>query len=131
MMRILLTTAAALTTAMALPAAAQEALPGVSDEETTISFAADGGIRQIVKGHGDVLFLRDRTERWYRVETSHGCLDQYRESMTTIVDTGINNRFDRNSMLRIPQLAISCGVTSIRASEAPPQVDSDSVVTLD
>ncbi len=130
MMQVPMLVGAAVAAMAVMPATAQS-LPGVSDTETTIAYAGNGGIGQIVKGHGDVLFVRDRADKWYRVQTNSGCLRQYRDSMTMIVDTGNNARFDKFSHLRIPQLAITCGVNSIRASEAPPQVDSNSIVTLD
>ncbi|WP_109808924.1 hypothetical protein [Sphingosinithalassobacter portus] len=130
MMRTPILIGATLAAAIAMPVSAQS-LSGVSDTETTIPYASDGGIRQIVKGNGDVLFMRDRTDHWYRVQTNQGCLRHYDQSMTVLVDTKNSSRFDRFSTLRVPQLAIMCGVASIRASEAPPQVDSKSVVTLD
>src|SRR5436309_13829004 len=45
-------------------------LPGVSDRETTIPY---GDVRQSVRGHGDVVFVRDRDNQWYRLQLTAGC----------------------------------------------------------
>ena len=104
-------------------------LPGVSDRETTISY---GEIEQSVRGHGDVIFVRDRANQWYRVMVNHGCLRE-----TTSLDTmifnhhGPSNEIDRFTTITIPRVAAHCSINSIRRSEAPPQVNSKSRVTLD
>jgi hypothetical protein len=116
--------------AAAAPAAAQD-LAGVSDQETTIAFAGGGGIVEYHKGNGDVLFVRSRANHWYRVQTNKGCLTGYHDAMPTLFDTGTGQRLDKLSVIRVPENGVTCAINSIRRSEAPPQVDSNSVVTLD
>lgn len=114
-------------------AGAPHALAGVSDEETTIP---SGGISQYHRGKGDVLFVLDRTGSWYRIGLNEGCLSTTPRIHSVAFDTGKgSSRIDRFSRVLIDQgggtLQASCKVDSIRRSEAPPQVDSKSPVTLD
>ena len=120
---------AILSAAIAAPVSAQS-LPGVSDEEGVIRNVR---IQQIQRGNGDVVFVRDGNLRWYRVALNEGCLDN-----APLVDRaffrpgGLGNRIDRFSMFVLAEgSSRSCRIDSIRRSEAPPQVDSDSIVTLD
>ena len=57
--------------ALTVPAAAQQR-PQYG-QETTIAYAGNGGIRNWESGPGNVVFLQDRTYRWYRVELSGPC----------------------------------------------------------
>jgi hypothetical protein len=129
-MKALLTLAAAI---IAAPLAANPAvahLAGVSDTETTIPY---GAVQQVERGHGDVLFVRDRTNQWYRLGLNHGCLRGVTVQLDQVVvdhkapTTGI----DRFTVVRLPRNLASCAIVSIRASAPPPQVDSHSRVTLD
>ncbi len=121
--------------AISTPLAAANApqhLAGVSDEETTIS----GSIRQYHRGNGDVVFVLDQAGRWYRVGLNEGCLKATPRifNLSFDVTDGVS-RIDRFTRVLIDQgggtLQTSCKVDSIRRSEAPPQVDSKSPVTLD
>lgn len=128
LVRQLLPIAAAL---LAAPLAAHplESLPGVENVETTIPA---GGIAQYHRGHGDVIFVRDRINRWYRVQVNDGCLRQMREADALVFDQSFPaTRIDRFTRVRQPALGASCFIESIRRSAAPPQVDSQSLVTLD
>lgn len=120
----------------AAPLAAADAplsLPGVADEETTIS---SGGISQYHAGNGDVLFVLDRAGRWYRIALNDGCLKgtDYIGSLSFDYDDSFR-RIDRFTRVLIAPdagaMRLTCRIDSIRRSEAPPQVDSRSRVTLD
>ena len=111
------------------PAAPQQALPGISDEETVIHFAAPAGLRDFHFGKGDVLFVRDRRNDWFRVQLNKGCLKNARLFRAIGIDAGGDTRLEANDRLYIG--GRSCLIDSLRASEAPPQVDSKSIVTLD
>lgn len=108
---------------------AQE-LPGITDEETVIPF---GGVREFHKGHGDVLFVRDRETKWYRIALNKGCLSNSGPLRSVIFDSsGPSTRIDRTTMVILDSgVPVHCRIESIRRSEAPPQVDSKSRVTLD
>lgn len=119
--------------ALALPAAASEpatSLPGVSDEETSIP---GGGVGQILQGHGDVIFVRDRTNHWYRVALNNGCLRGLVKVDSAQFETATPmGRIETADTVRIlKSVPRNCRIESIRASAPPPQIDSDSVVTLD
>jgi len=128
-MKSLLALGAAL---IAAPLAANPAathLPGVSDQETTIEY---GGIEQFVRGHADVLFVRDFTDRWYRVQVNKGCLrGPLQMNQLLFVNDSPTRRIDRFTKIDIPEDLRSCAIDSIRRSAPPPQVDSHSPVTLD
>ena len=120
---------------LAAPLAAQPAgaLPGVANEETTIP---SGGITQFHRGKGDVLFVLDRVGHWYRLGLNEGCLSTAPRiySLAFSYSGGIQ-RIDRFTQVFIRdsggRLGLNCRIDSIRRSEAPPQVDSKSPVTLD
>jgi hypothetical protein len=104
-------------------------LPGVSDRETVIPY---GDVRQSVRGHGDVLFVRDRDNRWFRLQLTAGCTRTVTDVNTLIFrHHGSSQQIDRFTTIGIPEEMSSCAIESIRASEAPPQIDSRSPVTLD
>jgi len=119
--------------AAAAPLAAAEgvaSLAGVSDEETVIH---SGRIEQFQRGKGDVVFLRDRENKWYRVALNAGCLKGASEIQTMAFQTdGVSGRIDRMTKVNLYDGGRRlCLIDSIRRSEAPPQVDSKSRVTLD
>jgi hypothetical protein len=123
-------------TLMVAPVAAADApqhLAGVSDEETRIP---PGGITQYQRGNGDVLVVLDRTGRWYRLGLNEGCLSNSPHIYAlTFGYSGAVARIDRFTKVLIRdtggQSQFSCQIDSIRRSEAPPQVNSKSRVTLD
>lgn len=115
---------------LAGPAGAQS-LPGVSDRETTIPYARNG-IREFHFGNGDVMFVRDRTNHWYRLELNGGCLSNGFNGATSAAFTANGaNRIDTSSKVVFANSGRTCLVDSIRRSGAPPQVNSKSPVTLD
>ena len=122
----------ALATLIATPLAASpvgSALPGVSDQETEI---AHGGIQQFERGHGDVLFVRDSADRWYRLQLNKGCLrGPVQLDQVVFRNESSGSRIDRLTKIEIPRDLRSCAIDSIRRSAPPPQVDSHSPVTLD
>ena len=120
---------APLLLSLALPSAASaQALPGVEDEETVIRT----GVEEFVFGNGDVVFVRDGTLRWYRIETNEGCIDGEFLGRQIAFDTfGPAGRIDRLANVIFSRPHRICGIVSIRRSETPPQFDSDSRVTLD
>jgi hypothetical protein len=104
-------------------------LPGVSDRETTIPY---GDVRQSVRGHGDVLFVRDRDNQWYRLQLNAGCTQNVTDVNTLFFrHHGSSQQIDRFTTIGIPEEMRSCAIQSIRESLAPPQIDSRSPVTLD
>ena len=115
--------------AVALPtAASSQTLPGVSEEETVIRT----GVEEFVFGNGDVVFVRDGTLRWYRIETNEGCISgEYLGRQIAFDTTGPAGRIDKFTNVIFPRYHRICGIVSIRRSETPPQFDSDSRVTLD
>src|SRR5690606_36991628 len=54
-----------------LAAANGPVLSGVSPEETRIR---SGQIEEFHRGNGDVIFVRDRENKWYRMALNKGCL---------------------------------------------------------
>ena len=129
--------AAALSIALATlpPAAAlaNEGLAGVADAETSF---VSGGIEEFHTGNGDVLFVRDRTARWYRVELNEGCLEPaFRARQIEFDNGGFSSRIDRFTRVRLLDSGRywgrNCRIESIRRSVAPTQVDSKSPITLD
>lgn len=104
---------------LALPAAGQTRTYG---KETSIAFAANGGIRNFDTGPrgSDIVYLQDRTLRWYQVTLTGPCFPN-RAQDTAIYRTSPNGRFDRFSSIasaRFPER--TCGVTSVLRSDAPP-----------
>ena len=128
-MKTALAFAAAALAATPLAAAHAQSLPGVSDEETTIP---SGGVDAFEFGNADVLFVRHRTLKWYRVELTGGCLSSgLRERRAYFDTTGRSTRIDKFTRVIFPDSGKICRIESIRRSETPPQYDSDSRVTLD
>lgn len=117
---------------MAAPLAANPPvahLRGVSDRETIIPY---GAVQQVERGHGDVMFVRDRTNQWYRLGLNRGCLRGTTVQFDNVVfDHKSTSGIDRFTIVRLPRELRSCSIQSIRASAPPPQVDSHSIVTLD
>ena len=131
-MKTLIAIAAAL---LAVPLAAQPAgsLPGVSDEETVIPF---GGITRFHRGNHDNLFVLDRAGHWYRLGLNEGCLRGTPRISVVAFDSGAaSDRIDRFTRVIVSgpggTLPVNCSLNSIRRSEAPPQFNSQSPVTLD
>ena len=87
-------------------------LPGVSDRETTIPY---GDVRQSVRGHGDVLFVRDRDNQWYRLQLNPGCSVNVTDVNTLIFNHhGASQQVDRFTTIIVPEEKRTCGIESIR-----------------
>ncbi len=129
MLKIIFALGSAVVAAPLLASPAIQHLAGVSDRETTIPY---GDIRQSVRGHGDVLFVRDRVNHWYRLKLNPGCARNVTDVNTLVFQNHESGeQIDRFTTVMIPEEKRSCAIESIRASEAPPQVNSRSRVTLD
>jgi hypothetical protein len=113
--------AAAAFAALLLTAGSAAAQQRQLDKETSIAFAANGGLRNWQGGPpgSNIVYVQDRTLRWYKVTLTGPCIDKRRfEAMQ--YRTGPDGRFDRFSQVwstHFPQAR--CGVTSIRTSLAP------------
>lgn len=90
--------------------------------ETVITFAGGGALREWQRGPNGAghLFVKNRTEQWYRVELTGPCrLDRPLDTLSYTTDS--NGVFDRFSRIRIAHLPGQlCGVRSIRRSTPPP-----------
>jgi hypothetical protein len=113
-MSILLALALAATQAPAPP-------PPATGRETIITQAGGGALREWKRGEvPGVLYVRDRTEHWYRVRLTGPCrMDRPLDTLTYTTDPNGNfDRFSRIRLLRYPDT--SCGVASIMTSAPPP-----------
>jgi hypothetical protein len=113
-----------------LPAKAPvKSLPGISDKETIIPYRE---IQQSVRGHGDVFFVRDRANHWYRLQLNEGCARGTSDANGLVFrHQGPSRQIDRFTTVFIGGERRTCAITSIRKSEPPPQIDSKSPVTLE
>ena len=123
----------AVLVATAAPALADDSLAGVADTEAGF---ISGGIEEFHAGKGDVLFVRDRAARWYRVQLNEGCLEpRFRARQIEFENSGMSGHIDRFTRVRLLDSGRywgrNCSIQSIRRSVAPPQVDSKSPITLD
>jgi len=96
--------------------------------ETVIRQVGGGGLRnwRPAPGRKDVLYVRDRTERWYQVTLTGPCESLQRNLDTLSYTTDPVGNFDRFSRLRlasIPQQ--NCGVAGIRRSTPPADAPVD------
>lgn len=129
MMKAILALAVALAAAPLVASPPVKGLPGVSDKETAIPFP---DIQQSVRGHGDVFFVRDRLNQWYRLQLNRGCARGIPENSGLIFrHHGSTQQIDRFTTVVIAGQIRNCAIESIRKSQPPPQVDSNSPVTLD
>lgn len=104
-------------------------LPGVADEETEIT---SGVIEEFHLGNGDVMFVRDRTSRWFRLQLNEGCLKRpLLADRVVFRNQAPAQKIDRFTRVSLPGSSRTCAIDSIRRSVPPPQVDSKSPVTLD
>lgn len=124
--------AALLSAPVAAPLMATDgpSLAGVSDDETEIR---SGQIREFHRGHGDVFFMRDRENKWYRVQLNPGCLKGIGDPRAISVNArDVSGRVNKLSQVVVYDgMTAHCNIDSIRRSVAPPQVDSKSPITLD
>ena len=117
--------------ALAAPLAAADtpSLAGVSDEETRIR---SGKIAEFHRGNGDVIFVRDRENQWFRVGLNTGCLgDDWAGEKIAFRPRDFSGEINRLTEIHFLDQSRRCNIDSIRRSVAPPQVDSKSPITLD
>ena len=121
---------AASVLASPLVAAERPQLAGVADEETVIR---SGIIAEYHRGHGDVMFVRDRENNWFRLAFNKGCLKGVSDpNMMTFASRDVSGRIDQLTRVRMyGSDTRTCLIDSIRQSVAPPQVDSKSPISLD
>ena len=90
-------------------------------KETVITNVGNGGLRDWQAGppRSGVLYVRDRTNRWYRVTLTGPCItDRALDTLTYTTDsTGAFDRFSRINVARYPKRV--CGVRSIQTSLPP------------
>lgn len=106
-------------------AGAQQVVPAARGSaygpETVITQASGGSLREWQRGPNKAgyLFVKNRTEQWYRVELTGPCqLDIPLDSLSYTTD--VNGTFDRFSTLRVGRLPNqTCGIRSIRKSTPP------------
>lgn len=109
--------------------AAAQSLAGVSDEETVIR---SGVIEDFQRGNGDVIFVRDRENKWYRVQLNQNCIaGQSVGAAALFQPRDQSGHINTMTQVGFTEHGIICNIDSIRRSSAPPQVDSRSPVTLD
>ena len=115
---------------LAAPLAAQPlSLAGVSDHETTIR---SGLILDFQRVNGDVLFVRDRLNKWYRLKLNRNCIAGHDVGRHAAFEPrDISGHINKLTRVVFTEHGISCNIDSIRRSVAPPQVDSKSPITLD
>ena len=88
----------------------------VSPYETSIPFAANGGIRDFERESDKSVLLRDRSGRWYRA-TFVGTCPRVGYGATLVYNTGPSGTFDRFSS--ISSEYGTCQVGSVVRAEAP------------
>jgi hypothetical protein len=119
----------ALLAAPLLASPVLQPLPGVSNRETIIPY---GDVNQSVLGRGDVLFVKDRSNRWYRLQLNRGCLGLTTDANSLVFNHhGSSQEIDRFTTIRVPEEVRTCAIESIRASLPPQKIDSRSPVTGD
>jgi len=129
MLKAIFAIGSALVAAPLLASPMMQHLAGVSDRETTIPY---GDVQQSVRGHGDVFFVKDRDNQWYRLQFNTGCAGAATDANTLVFRRhGAGPQIDRFTTVVIPEETRSCAIQSIRESLAPPQVNSRSPVSLD
>lgn len=128
-MKAIVAVGAALAAAPLIASPPVKSLPGVSDKQTTIPY---GEIRQSVRGHGDVFFVRDRANQWYRIQLNEGCA-RGTSAATGFVfrHHGPGRQIDRFTTVAIGGEMRTCTIQSIRKSQPPQQIDPKSPVTLE
>ena len=88
----------------------------ISPLETSIPFAANGGIRDFERESDKSVLLRDRSGRWYRA-TFVGTCPRVGYGATLVYNTGPSGTFDRFSS--ISSEYGTCQVGSVVRADAP------------
>jgi len=129
MMKAILALGSALVAVPLLASPVVPQLPGVADRETVIPY---GDVNQSLLGHGDVLFVKDRANQWYRLQLNPGCVGTVTDVNRLVFNHhGAGQEIDRFTTIAAPEEQRTCAIESIRASLPPQKVDSRSPVTGD
>jgi len=127
-MKAILALGAALIAAPLFASPTGGSLPGVSDKETTIPYR---DIKQALRGHGDVFYVKDRVNHWYRVQLNAGCADGATDANGLVFrHHGASRQIDRFTTVLVGGAGTSCSIKSIRKSQPPQKIDSKSPVTM-
>lgn len=105
---------------VAAPALAADKRP--VGTETTIGFAAGGGLRNWQAGPAGsrIVYVQDRRLQWYAVTLTGPCVRGPHGAMRFVYTTDANGTFDRFSHVSSPDTpGATCGVTSIKTSLPP------------
>ena len=79
-----------------------------------------------------MIFVRDRENKWYRVQLNTNCLNgNYEGESAAFRSRDVSGQINKLTEVSFPETGIRCNIDSIRRSAPPPQVDSKSPVTLD
>lgn len=100
---------------------------GTAYGEPTVIRMASGNLRDWRRGgrNSDILYVRDRTERWYKVTLTGPCQFQRPLDSLNYTTDPVGN-FDRFSRLRVGfQPEQNCGVKEIRRSTPPADAPVD------
>ena len=111
--------AAAFTALASAPSLAEPVAdaPPNGARETSISYAANGGIRDWHAEDERGIYLMDRTGRWYYARFSHPCFNLPSLQSLVFSTDPATGRFDHFSTVGTGQL--SCDVASVVKSRRP------------
>jgi hypothetical protein len=115
MKKMILAMVAAALAAPSAAAPAREA-PAAAREEVRIPFVNFGGVRSFHADDDDVVYLQDRSRRWYRAELIGNCFG-LRWANRLGVDTRGSTSVDRFSTLIVD--GERCQLSSLTRSEKP------------
>jgi hypothetical protein len=119
----LLAAGAAVATTAGCAATTQQQQQRPLGVETSIPYAANGGIRNWEAGPPDsgILYVQDRNLDWYKVEMSGPCIETRAGPMTVHYTTSATGRLDTFSELSFPDYpGRTCGIKRITTSLPPP-----------
>ncbi|WP_147414260.1 DUF6491 family protein [Sphingomonas gilva] len=98
---------------------AQTPAKSTIEQEATIKFAANGGIRSFQVADQATVYLQDRRLAWYRVDLSSPCL-RAGDNGALYIETDVNGTFDTFSQIRSSKYPeIRCGIDRIVTSSPP------------
>lgn len=103
-------------TCAALSACAPTPMQPLTAADTSIPFAANGGIRDWYSNNNQSIYLRDRTGRWY-LATFNGLCQNLPAAQTIQFETDASGSFDRFSSISTEYGR--CQVGSVVHAQAP------------
>lgn len=116
MKAMILALAAAVLPAIPSAAAPQPDAPSAAREEVRIPFVNFGGVRSFHADDDDVVYLQDRSRRWYRAQLIGNCFG-LRWANRIGVDSRGSTSVDRFSTLIVDDER--CQLNSLTRSEKP------------